>query len=115
MEKVRLADATLLTVPLVNVDGNDGRSSGHNGRVVVQEVRLSKLIFANLIYEIYEALILIIVQDSQVPFESLHRGAKVEIEAEFGQNFFLEVYELRLRDNLLLGLGKQRDHAVKVG
>lgn len=72
LEKVCLTDAALLTVPFVYVDRDNCGGSGYDGRIVIQEVWLSQLIFANLINEIDEALVLIIVQDSQVPLERLH-------------------------------------------
>ena len=48
---------------------------------------LGQLIFANLVHKILQSTILVVVQDSQVALERLHRVSKIEVEAEFDQNF----------------------------
>ena len=56
-------------------------------------------------------LVVVVIEDSQEPFERLYGALEIEVEAEAGEDLRLEVDEHLFVDVLLFLIGQEANHA----
>ena len=72
----------LLAVQFVNVYTQDERAGGDLGRLVLKERGLIELELADLEGHFEDDLVVVVIEDSQEPFERLYGALEIEVEAE---------------------------------
>lgn len=104
-----------LLVPLVDVYTYDDGAGGELRRLVIQEAGVVQGELADLKGHLADNILIIEVEQAQIPLHGLDRVWEIDVEAEALQNFGLHVDDVLLA-KLLLFVGRQKtDHALEAG